>query len=577
MFAALVMAAMLVGMSVLAASQQSGKTGNNHRIPQTLRQPDTMAIRPHIPEENRHKGDRIFLERADELRAKQGVDYQIVVGNVEFRKGDMFMYCDSAHFYDNPGALQAFGNVHMEQGDTLFVYADQLDYADSTQLAVLYADPGKKVKLINRDVTLTTDIFNYDLAIDLGFYEVGGVLTDLKNRLDSRYGEYSPTSKDALFRDNVHLNSLQNNDTLDIYTDDMLYNTLTHIAILDTTSTIIASDGTIYTTRGVYNTETSQADLYRRSLVVASNGNTLTGDTLYYDKNIGFGEAFGNIELTDTTNKVMLCGDYGYYFEVADSAMVTGHALAKEYSSGTDTLYMHSDTIRTYLVISPAKAINDSVMQPADTTHHLIAAPHVRFFRNDLQGLCDSMTFVQRDSMMYLNYHPVIWNENKQIFGNTIQVHLRDSTADWAKLPEFGFMAEWVDEEFYNQLTGKEMYATFANRTIRHLDVSGNVQAIMLPQENDSTYNKIANIESSFLAADFKNQTIERMKMWPETSGTMTPLYLAKKSLYYLPQFRWFEPLRPTSPQDVFNISKEMLDLMEEPPFGTSRRKNAPK
>ncbi len=181
------------------------------------------------------------------------------------------------------------------------------------------------------------------------------------------------------------------------------------------------------------------------------------------------------------------------------------------------------------------------------------------------------MTFVQRDSMMYMNYHPVVWNESKQIFGNVIQVHLRDSTADWARLPEFGFMAEWIDEEFYNQLTGKEMYATFANGTIKHLDVSGNVQAIMLPIENDSTYNKIANLESSFLSADFKNQTIEYLKMWPETPGTMTPLYLAKKSLFYLPQFRWLEPLRPTSPQDVFNIPPEFLMLMEEPPFGQKR------
>ncbi len=572
MFAALAMAAMLVGVSLLAAAQQPApKADTTRRIPRTLRQPDTVPIRPVIPGENRHQGDRIFLERADELRARQGIDYQIVVGNVEFRKGDMFMYCDSAHFYDNPGALQAYGNVRMEQGDTLFVYADELNYADSTQLAILYADPGKKVRLINKDVTLTTDVFNYDMGIELGYYEVGGVLTDKENRLDSWYGEYSPSSKDALFKENVHLNSLGENDTLDIYTEEMLYNTLTHIAILDTTSTIISADGTIYTTSGVYNTETSQADLYHRSLVVASNGNTLTGDTLYYDRNLGFGEAFGNIELTDTTNKVILNGDYGFYFEIADSALVTGRALAKEYSSPSDTLYMHGDTIRTFIVITPEQALNDSVTVPADTTHHLIAAPHVKFFRNDLQGLCDSMTFVQRDSMMYMNYHPVVWNESKQIFGNVIQVHLRDSTADWARLPEFGFMAEWIDEEFYNQLTGKEMYATFANGTIKHLDVSGNVQAIMLPMENDSTYNKIANLESSFLSADFKNQTIEYLKMWPETPGTMTPLYLAKKSLFYLPQFRWLEPLRPTSPQDVFNIPPEFLMLMEEPPFGQKR------
>ena len=129
-------------------------------------------------------------------------------------------------------------------------------------------------------------------------------------------------------------------------------------------------------------------------------------------------------------------------------------------------------------------------------------------------------------------------------------------------------MAEWIDEEFYNQLTGKTMYATFERRTIKHLDVSGSVQGIMLPMENDSTYNKIANFESSFLSAEFKNQTIDWLKTWPETPGTMTPLYLAKRSSFYLPQFRWFEPLRPTGPDDVFNISYEMLQLMQEPPFG---------
>lgn len=557
----------LAGISVFAAADGGSKP--QRTMQNTLRDPDTAAIKPTLPGANRYQRDRVFLERADELRADEGTDYQIVVGDVEFRKADMYMYCDSAHFYDNQGSIRAFGNVRMEQGDTLFVYADELDYSGDTQLAVLYADPGKKVRLINRDVTLVTDIFNYDMGIDLGFYEVGGVLTDRNNRLDSRYGEYSPTTKDALFRENVHLNSLSENDTLDIYTDDMLYNTATHIAILDTLSTIISADGTIYTSRGVYNTETSQADLYRRSLVVASNGNTLTGDTLYYDRNIGFGEAFGNIELADTTNKVILTGNYGFYFEISDSAMVTGRALAKEFSTAGDTLYLHADTIRTRLFITPSKALNDSVTVPADTTHHIIAAPHVRFFRSDLQGVCDSMTFVQRDSMMYMDYHPVVWNENKQIFGNVIQVHLNDSTADWAKLPDFAFMAEWVDEEFYNQLSGKEMTAYFDKGAIRHLDVSGNVQAIFLPEESDSTFNKIANIECSFLSADFVNQAIDRMKFWPESSGTTTPLYLAKRSLFYLPQFRWFEPIKPVSPEDVFNVSYEMLELMKEPPFGS--------
>ena len=650
---AFLLAAALVVASVWA---QVPSRGMPHRR-------DNTPIRPTIPTANRNQTGRVFLERADVLKKGANDEYQIVVGNVEFRRAGMFMYCDSAHFYDAPGAIEAYGNVRMEQGDTLFVYADELTYADTTQLAILYADFGKKVRLINRDVTLTTDIFNYDLGIDLGYYEVGGVLTDPKNRLTSWYGEYSPTSKDALFRERVELHSLRDGDTLDIFSEQMLYNTNTHIAILDTVSTIVSKDGTIYTSDGVYNTDSQVADLYRRSLVVAKNGNTLTGDTLYYDQLTGFGEAFGNIELVDTAKKVTLLGDYGFYFENSDSARVYGNALAKEYSQ-KDTLYLHGDTISTFrriilpqeapeVSLSPAVkadsipfipdsvsilsdtllspdsiplpdkvsvpdslpsplpdsapatdlaaipdpiAIPDSVpipssasmlpdsiglaavqLKPApalpDTIHYMVAFPNVKFYRTDLQGLCDSMTFVSKDSLLHLDRHPVVWNENKQIFGNKIILHLNDSTVDWAKLPDFGFVAEHIDEEFYNQLTGKEMFATFVDGELRHLDVSGNVQAIMLPQENDSTYNKIANLESSYMAADFKGQQLERMKLWPETSGTMTPLYLAKRQLFYLPQFRWFEPLRPLKPEDVFKVTQEMRDLFNEPPFGSSRRR----
>lgn len=586
---------------------------------------DNTPIRPTIPTANRNQAGRVFLERADILRKGANDDYQIVVGNVEFRRGGMFMYCDSAHFYDSPGAIEAYGNVRMQQGDTLFVYADELTYADTTQLAILYADFGKKVRLINRDVTLTTDVFKYDLGIDLGYYEVGGVLTDPRNRLTSWYGEYSPASKDALFRERVELHSLRDNDTLDIFSEQMLYNTNTHIAILDTISTVISRDGTIHTSSGVYNTDTQEADLYDRSLVVAKNGNTLTGDTLYYDQQRGFGEAFGNIEMVDTTHKVTLNGDYGFYYELLDSARVYGNALAREYSQ-KDTLYLHGDTITTFrriilpqpplrpmspadsipadsieaiipadsLPAAPAEALipaaTDSMAVrpmpdsatltesttlpsdtlPADTIHYLVAAPNVKFYRVDLQGICDSMTFVSKDSLLHLDRHPVVWNGQRQIFGNKIILHLNDSTVDWAKLPDFGFVAEHIDEEFYNQLTGKEMFATFDNGQLRHLDVSGNVQAIMLPQENDSTYNKIANLESSYLAADFNNQELQRMKLWPETSGTMTPLYLAKRQLFYLPQFRWFEPLRPLKPEDVFIITPEMRELFNEPPFGKS-------
>ncbi|MDE7155227.1 MAG: hypothetical protein K2N79_02955, partial [Muribaculaceae bacterium] len=94
---------------------------------------------------------------------------------------------------------------------------------------------------------------------------------------------------------------------------------------------------------------------------------------------------------------------------------------------------------------------------------------------------------------------------------------------------------------------------------------SGNVEALSLPQESDSTYNKFATLESSFLTAWFKGNMLERMKAWPSTTSVITPLYLAKRSQLYLPQFKWYTDMRPTSPEDVFVIPESMVALMAEP------------
>ncbi|MDE5594026.1 MAG: hypothetical protein K2I89_00435, partial [Muribaculaceae bacterium] len=68
--------------------------------------------------------------------------------------------------------------------------------------------------------------------------------------------------------------------------------------------------------------------------------------------------------------------------------------------------------------------------------------------------------------------------------------------------------------------------------------------------------------ESSFLSADFKGRATERIKMWPETNGTATPLFMAKRSLFFLSKFRWCEEMRPVSPEDVFVIPELMEEIM---------------
>ncbi len=549
----------LAVISLPAMLAQSPKDGSAKApAAKSAPQPRKPVIRPTIPNANPHEPGKVILLHADRLEHNQAIDsgVQILVGNVRIRKEDMFMYCDSARLNEETGSFDAFRNVRMEQGDTLFVYSDELYYDGLEELAELRAYPGNKVRLINRDVSLTTDVFFYDLAEDVGYYETGGTLTDKQNILNSLQGFYYPSTKDAFFYLNVDLMGPRPNDTLRMYTDSLTYNTGTHIAQLMCPTLIVNKDGEITSSSGFYDTNSGLADLYDRSLVHTRRGNTLTGDTLFYNRDKGFGEAFGNMILTDSANRSTLIGDYGFYDELKDSAFVTGNALAMEYSKA-DTLYLHGDTITAYMLPDSTKVTN--------------AFRRVRFFRNDIQGLCDSMSIVERDSIMYMYYHPIIWNGDKQIVGNVVYVHFTDSTADWARLPESGVVGQHIGEDCYNQLTGADMTAWFNDTTLRRLYVEGNVQVIMFPMENDSTYNKFSYTESSYMDAFFENGEVDHIIMWPETTGKVRPLYLSKARDYFLPVFRWFGPLRPMAPDEVFDYPTEMEDLKKLQMFGKIR------
>ena len=518
-------------------------------------------IRPQIPDADRSSGNRVFLEQADFLRKNPGDTFLTVVNNVIFTKGPMIMKCDSAHFFESSESLQAFGNVSMEQGDTLFVYADELDYDGFTEIATLYADPGKKVRLINRDVELKTDVFIYDLAIDLGYYEVGGTLTDPSNTLTSIYGEYVPSTKEANFYTRVHLNSRNQSDTLDIYTDTLYYNTDTHIAQLFSPSEVVNKRGTIYTRLGVYDTDSNRTTLYDRSTIVTAQKQTLTADTIYYDRTAGYGEAFGGMVLTDSVHDAQVLGNYGYYDELADTAFVTGRALIKHYNS-EDTLYLHGRYIRTAALYDTTTVAADTIAGTpetfrVDTTPVAVIHPAVRFYRSDMQGVCDSLRYTERDSTLRMFIDPVVWSDDQQIFGNVIEMQLNDSTIKRAILPDQAFAAQRIEGPHFQQLSGKEMVADFIDGQIHRLDVNGNVEIIMYPEENDSTINKIVNAESSFMTVIFKGQATDSIRMWPETTGTVTPLFLARKSLYYLPKFKWFEDLRPLNKDDIFSKEPE--------------------
>lgn len=481
---------------------------------------------------------KVYLEHANTLSFDKDVnaDAQFLQGDVCFRHDSSYMYCDSAYFFETTNSLEAFSNVRMEQGDTLFVYGNYLFYDGNSQIAYLR----ENVRMENGEVTLFTDSLNYERIPDIGYYFDGGLIVDSLNQLSSYYGQYSPGTKLAVFNDSVRLENPQ----FTLYSDTLHYDTESKIATILGPSVIVSDSGTIHSSRGWYNTETNTSLLLDRSEVY-SGDKVLIGDSISYNKEDGFGEAFGNMCLQDTTNKVMLEGQYGFYNERTDYAFATDSARFLEYSQG-DTLYLHADTLEMSTLDSAAREIK--------------AFYGVRFYRTDMQGVCDSMQFNTQDSILYMYNNPVLWNEQYQIYGDTIEIFMNDSAIDYAHVKQFAFAVQHIDSTYYNQLKGNDLKAFFEGQAVRQIDVEGNAESIFYPLENDGAKIGLNETKSGFLTIWVKENKLDKLKIWPNPVGSLTPIPDLKPEQKTLKDFYWYDYLRPKNKDDIYTVVKKKVE-----------------
>ena len=323
--------------------------------------------------------------------------------------------------------------------------------------------------------------------------------------------------------------------------DTLRYNTENKIAVILGPSNIVSDNNHIYSERGFYNTMTEQAELLDRS-ILTNQGKKLVGDSLFYDRLVGYGEAFDNVKMTDTINKNMLTGDYCFYNELTDSAFATKRAVAIDYSQG-DSLFMHGDTLQMV-----------SYNLNTDSLYRLMKAYHkVRMYRTDVQGVCDSLVYNSKDSCMTMYVDPILWNEGQQLLGEQIKIYMNDSTIDWAHIINQALTVEMKDSIHYNQVSGKEMKAYFENGDMRHIEVIGNVLTAFYPEEKDSTMTGFNCLEGSLLHLYMKDKKMEKGLFVGKSNGTMYPMDQIPPDKLRLPTFSWFDYVRPLNKEDIFN------------------------
>ena len=491
---------------------------------------------PRKKHKKRPEGERVYLLHADELRYDmfgRNPDAQIVKGKVSFMHQGGHLTCDSAYFYQGTNSVKAFGHVHYRQGDTLSLTCERAEYDGMMQM--MHAR--RNVVLHHRRQTLKTDSLDFDRLYNMANFFDGGTLIDGKDRLVSDWGEYHTETREAKFVFNVKLRSGKDVVT----TDTLYYDVPTSTAHMVGPSKIVSGSSVVNTADGYYDTKTDKAKLFGRSTLVDKD-KSITGDSLYYVKD-GESTGYGNVVYVDKKNKNSLTCNYLRYNEKTGMGFATKRPVAIDYSQ-KDTLWMHSDTMRIYTF----NINTDSVYRKVH------AYPHVRAFRNDMQAICDSLVFNSKDSCMTMYKDPVIWNANRQMLGEEIRAYMADSTIRFAHVIGQALSIEQMpDSVHYNQITSSEMKSYFEKGEMKMTEAIGNVQTVYyMTNDKDSSLVGLNYLETDTMRM-YLGAARKLDKIWTNKfTSTMYPITQVPPAKYKLPNFAWFEDLRPTDKNDIF-------------------------
>lgn len=491
---------------------------------------------PRKKHKKRPEGERVYLLHADELRYDmfgRNPDAQIVKGKVSFMHQGGHLTCDSAYFYQGTNSVKAFGHVHYRQGDTLSLTCERAEYDGMMQM--MHAR--RNVVLHHRRQTLKTDSLDFDRLYNMANFFDGGTLIDGKDRLVSDWGEYHTETREAKFVFNVKLRSGKDVVT----TDTLYYDVPTSTAHMVGPSKIVSGSSVVHTADGYYDTKTDKAKLFGRSTLVDKD-KSITGDSLYYVKN-GESTGYGNVVYVDKKNKNSLTCNYLRYNEKTGMGFATKRPVAIDYSQ-KDTLWMHSDTMRIYTF----NINTDSVYRKVH------AYPHVRAFRNDMQAICDSLVFNSKDSCMTMYKDPIIWNANRQMLGEEIRAYMADSTIRFAHVIGQALSIEQMpDSVHYNQITSSEMKSYFEKGEMKMTEAIGNVQTVYyMTNDKDSSLVGLNYLETDTMRM-YLGAARKLDKIWTNKfTSTMYPITQVPPAKYKLPNFAWFEDLRPTDKNDIF-------------------------
>ncbi len=484
---------------------------------------------------------KIIVEHSDSLVVNEITHPNIkkLYRNVILKHENSIMECDSAYYNTKENVFYAFSNVHItkpHETDTVHLYGDSLRYSGNERLAEI-----RKNVIINKDsMVLITENMDYDLNEDVGYYFDGGVTHNGEDTLISKYGYYYSRLDELYVKDSVEIR----NPKYTVFSDTLKHNLSTKVSfILGPTEIISEKDSNyIYCENGWYDHNRDVAQFNENSFL-RSKEHTLNGDSLYYDRNNGYGEAFRNVEIKDTVQNMILKGNHGEFNEFTEYSMMTDSALFIQIDD-KDSLFLHADTLISQM--------NTIVKQNDTTTYRIIKAYNkVKLFRRDFQAKCDSLIYSLLDSTIEFRVEPVMWSEENQITADFIKVFTINNEVSKIDILNSALIVSQADSIRFNQVAGKDMIAHVNNNKLYKIEVKSKSKTIYFPYDKKILVG-VNKIESNDMIIYMKNNKVDKIWFYQKPVAVLYPPLFLNKNELKLKSFKWLDKHRPRNKDDIF-------------------------
>ncbi|HNP94488.1 MAG TPA: OstA-like protein [Cyclobacteriaceae bacterium] len=493
---------------------------------------------------------RVKLKKADNLYGsiKDGQRYDRLIGNVVFVQNNTTIYCDSAHFFKSDNRVEAFGKIHIIEGDSVDVTSNGLSYDGNDRIAHLR----KNVVFTKLGLaTLYTDFLDYYRNKNEARYFNGGKLVDSTNVLTSIKGYYDVNTNMASFKRDV----VGVNDEYTLNSDTLQYNSRTKVIFFrDHTIIKDKEGGTAVYESGFYDTSKKQSSLNRGEIETQSY--KLNGDKYFLNDLRKFYKAKGNVVMTSKEENLIIYGDDGDYDRKAGITKVYGNAYLAKIADDNDTLFLTADTLV-------------SVESPDPAKKKLLAYHNVKIFKSDLQGIADSVVYVAHDSILYFFNDPVLWTEENQMTADSIRMLITNKTIDKIFLVNNSFVVSEDSLSHFNQIKGRKMTAIFDGKAINHVDVMGNgesiyyaLQELEKKSEGQDSVQTIAvltgmnKIICSNMKINFKEGKVNNISFYVRPDASFIPPHEIREGDKKLRGFVWRKKEKPEK-EDVVKSKSE--------------------